>query len=620
MESELHSKAENFPTSPGVYLMKNSQGEILYVGKAKNLRARVLCYFTAEKDGRYQVQFLMRKAADIEFIVTSNEKEAVLLENTLIKRHLPRYNIFLKDDKSYLSIKLNLKHSFPRLIPTRRIEKDGSLYFGPYTSAFKAREVVDFIEEHFHLRNCSEHDFANRVRPCLQYQIKRCDAPCVDLISPEAYGEIVQQVRLFLGGRSRELLDLVKEKMEQASAELHFEEAARMRDLLHAIQATLEKQKMVSHFGADSDTVGFHREGDRVSVVILISREGVLGERKNYLFHSHEDSQELMESFLIQYYTAESLIPREILLPMDLEGGKGIAEILSERKGQKVTLTIPEKGEKRSRVDLACQNAKERLLREAVSQEGREEILTRLQNQLQLARLPRRIECYDISNIQGQIAVGSCVCFVDGQPEKKAYRHFKIKTVSQANDFAMLYEVLTRRFSREDWPVPDLIVIDGGKGQLGAAHAALKDKGVLNVDLISLAKEKILLSQNEKRASVDFAAKKPERIFLLGRKNPLILRPNSSELHLLMFLRDEAHRFGIAFHRKLRSKQALQSPLDGIEGVGPTRKRKLLRHFGSLKRLSEASMDEIIHVPGMSRGIAEKVYQAFHERISLVSP
>jgi len=612
MKSELQIKAEQFPHACGVYVMKNSAGEILYVGKAKSLRSRVLSYFSAEKDGRYQVQFLMRKVGQIEPIVTLNEKEALLLENTLIKKHQPRYNIFLKDDKSYLSLKLSVKDPFPRLSATRRIEKDGSLYFGPYTSAFKAREVLDFIEEHFRLRNCSDHDFANRVRPCLQYQIKRCDAPCVGYLSKEAYAEIVKQAILFLQGRNQELLGTVREKMEQASAAFHFEEAARYRDLVRAIEVTLEKQRVVSHFGMDSDALGFYREGERICFVVLMTREGTLLEKKTFLFKTPQDNTEVLENFLLQYYASADFIPREILLPFSFEAAGTMEEILSDRKALKVSLRIPEKGEKARLMDLALRNAQERLRHEAITQESREELLARLQQKLELSRLPRRIECYDISNIQGQIAVGSCVSFADAKPDKSGYRRFKIKTVSQANDFAMLYEVLSRRFRRGEWMSPDLIIIDGGKGQLNAAQAALNDLGVLNVDLISLAKEKDIVDEPLNLPQKGAKAKRPERIFLPGRKNPVLLPPHDSELHLLMQLRDEAHRFGITFHRRLRAKKALESPLDQIQGIGPSRKKALLRYFGSLKRMGHASLEEILEVKGMTRPLAEAVFQKFH--------
>jgi len=611
MRSDLHERVLQFPNTPGVYVMKGVGDEILYVGKAKNLRARVLSYFSEEKDGRYQVKFLMRKVGDVESFVTTNEKEALLLENNLIKKYQPRYNIFLKDDKSYLSLKLNAKHPFPRLWPTRRIEKDGSVYFGPYTSAFKTREVLDFIEEHFRLRNCSEHDFANRVRPCLQYQIRRCEAPCVGYISQEAYGEIVREAKLFLQGRNQELIKTVNEKMENASNELRFEEAARYRDLLRAIETTLERQRIVSHFGMNSDTVGFYREGERVCFVVLITREGNLLEKKTFVFKSPQEENELLENFLLQYYASADFIPGEILLPFSFEDRETMEEILADRKQAPVAFKIPEKGQKVKSLELAGQNAREKLRHETLTEESREEILNQLQRKLELQFFPRRMECYDISNIQGQIAVGSCVSFLNGMPDKSAYRRFKIKTVSQANDFAMLYEVLSRRFKRQDWPSPDLIVIDGGKGQLSAAQAALKGLGVLNVDLIALAKEKAF-PHSQRPKNGELTPKRPERVFLPGRKNPVILSPSSSELHLLMRIRDEAHRFGITFHRKLRGKKALESPLDQIPGIGSFRKNAILQHFGSLKRLRMASLEEIKNVKGVPYPLAKRIFNKLH--------
>ncbi len=540
--SPLYSQVKQFSPGPGVYLMKNSDGEILYVGKAKNLRSRVLNYFSQTGDGRSQIPFLMRKVVSVEPVLTDTEKEALLLENALIKKHQPRYNLFLKDDKTYLSLKLSLTHAFPRLTVTRQIKKDGSVYFGPYTSGFKAREVAEFIQTHFRLRTCADHEFANRVRPCLEYQIKRCDAPCVGLISKEAYGEWVQQAKSFLKGKNSELLKRLKQQMHEASENLDFERAARFRDLISAIQVTLEKQEVVSHLSKDFDVYGFVREEERVSLTILKSRGGVISETKTHLFKTHQDDFDFLENFLLQYYSESQEIPREILLPFSLEGLKALEEILSERAMHSVRLKIPEKGEAKGKVEWANKNALEHLKQQVSRAKNKEEVLLEIQQALGLSRLPRHMECYDISNLHGGVAVGSCVCFVDGLPEKKFYRHFKIKTVLQANDFAMLYEVLTRRVQHADWPLPDLIVIDGGKGQLASAQAALRDQNI-SIEMISLAKEK---------------HGKPERIFLPGRKNPFFFLPHSSALHLLMHLRDEAHRFAITFHRKLRSKKVFE--------------------------------------------------------------
>lgn len=581
--------------------MFDDQGNCLYVGKAKNLRQRLASYFSEEGDGRYQVRYLMRKVHQIETLLTKNEKEALLLENTLIKQLQPRYNIFLKDDKSYLSLKLEMGHEFPRIGVTRYIKKDGGMYFGPYTSAFKAREVADFIERHFKLRTCSDHDFANRSRPCLQFQIKRCEAPCVGKIAQESYQEGVRQVLLFLQGRHKDLLGEIQQKMKAASEAEHFEEAARWRDLQASLQATLEKQHVVKHFSADEDVLGWARSGDKICLIVFAYREGSLSGNRCYSFKSPAEDAEVLEHFLLQYYSEAEKIPKSIFLPFDFEGMEALGDILSDAKGQKVFLKSPERGEKHEKLQLARRNAEERLQEQLKDAKDIEETLLQLQKDFSLSRLPRRMECYDISNIQGTHPVASGVCFVDGKPEKKSYKKFRIKTVQQANDFAMMYEVLTRRLSREDWPKPDLIVIDGGKGQLNSAHAAMKDLGVGDIDLISLAKEKEIGGKE-----------KPERVFLLGRKDAIELKPHSSVYGLLVRLRDEAHRFGITYHRLLRGKSSIRSQLDGIAGLGPAKKKRLLKHFGSIQKISEASLEEMMAIPGIHQSLAVAIQQAFH--------
>lgn len=601
MNSATDLKNLQFPKLPGVYQMFDDQGNCLYIGKAKSLRQRLASYFSEEGDGRYQIRYLMRKVHQIETLVTKNEKEALLLENTLIKKYQPRYNIFLKDDKSYLSIKLDVKHDFPRISVTRHLKKDGSLYFGPYTSAFKAREVIDFVERHFKLRNCSDHEFANRSRPCLQYQIKRCDAPCMDYVSKQQYQNLVDQVVLFLQNKHGDLIRQVKVKMEEAASAEHFEEAARFRDLYQALHATLEKQNVIKHFSSNEDVIGWARSGDKISLILFFYRDGVLSGSKSYQFKTPAEEGEVLENFLLQYYSDADKIPKSIYLPFSLEASIALSEILSERKEQKVQLKFPERGEKLEKLQLAQSNAKEKLEQQVKNAQDVEETLLKLQKDFSLERIPRRIECYDISNIQGKNPVASSVCFVDGKADKKSYKKFKIKSVHQANDFAMMYEVLTRRFSHNDWPQPDLIVVDGGKGQLNSAHAALKDLGVLNVDLISLAKEKELGGKQ-----------KPERVFLLGRKDAIELKPNSAEFGLLVRLRDEAHRFGITFHRLLRGKAALQSKLDGIPGLGPSRKKGLLKHFNSIQKILKASIEEIAKVEGISDSLARVIFTVLH--------
>ncbi len=607
----LQQQVTQFPKGPGVYLMKNAKGEVLYVGKASNLRSRVGSYFSKEANSRYQVQFLMSKVAGIEPILTDNPKEALLLENILIKKHRPRYNIQLRDDKSYVSLKLSIRDPFPRLYVTRRIKKDGSLYFGPYTAAGSVREVVDFIENHFRLRTCSDHDFRNRVRPCLQYQIHRCDAPCVGFINSTEYAKIAQQVRYFLEGKTEDLKKTVRHLMAQASEKEEYEEAARYRDLLQDIDRTTERQKVVSHEHLSRDVLGMYREGEAALIYTMMVREGSLQESRPFSFKTYEENDELLTSFLSQYYEEGKFIPSEILVPFDLGIESPLSEILSERAGRKVEVLWPQRGEKVSLLNLAKQNAKEAFQRRQQKEKNEIEILREMQGKLELKNFPHRIEGYDISNFQGQESVGSMVVFQGGKPHRQDYRHFKIKTVEGANDFASIYEVIYRRMkkgfesqekgSEDAWIFPDLMMIDGGKGQLNAAAQALKDLKISKVDLISLAKSRL---EGEERHRSD------ERVFLLNRKDPLILPQNSSVLFLLVQLRDEAHRFGIEFHRKLSKKRSLYSALDQILGVGKIRRQKLLKHFGSLKRIKEAEASEISRVLGVPLALGKKIRES----------
>jgi excinuclease ABC subunit C len=595
---ELKNFAKSLPKKPGVYLMKNAGGKILYIGKASDLRSRVSSYFSKEATGRYQISFLMKKVKEIDTVVTDNAKEAVLLENTLIKKHRPRYNIDLKDDKSYVSLRLDLKHDAPRLYVTRRIRKDGSRYYGPYSSAGACREVVDFIERHFRLRNCSDHEYRNRVRPCLQYQIGRCDAPCVGLISLKKYREIVGQVRLYLEGKGQELKKIVTHEMKRAAVEERFEDAARYRDLITDMERTLEKQKMVSHRGETRDVIGYFREGESISIFVLKVRDGHLQGHASYFVKSLEEFEDWMASFLTQYYEAGREIPPEILLALSVPERSPLEEILTERAGYKVSLKVPKKGERLQLLKLAEKNAEQSLRHRQEKAVDTRAVLENLKRKLHLERLPERIECYDISHFQGGETRGSLVTFFQGRPEPKQYRQFKIKRVEGIDDFASLYEVVSRRVKRarelprtseeDPWSLPDLMIIDGGKGQLNAVASALRDQKVEGVDLISLAK-------------------KEEHVFLPGRKNPVILPRNSNELFLLIQARDEAHRFGIESHRKAQKRRSLLSGLDKVEGVGKLRRQRLLKHFGSLKRIKDAEVDQIVAVMGGGRELAQRV-------------
>jgi excinuclease ABC subunit C len=605
-------KLDHLPSRPGVYLMRDKTGKVIYVGKAKDLRARVRAYFN-HADERSQIQFLLRRIEDVETLVTSTDKEALILENNLIKQYKPRYNIRLKDDKSYLSIKVTTQHPWPRILTTRKIVKDGGRYFGPFSSAVAARETVDIIEKHFLLRNCTDHNFKNRSRPCLQYQIKRCLAPCVLPVSHEEYGEQVHEAMLFIEGRQQELLSELKKRMQEKADALEFEAAAKIRDQIEAVEKTLEKQQMVSHWGVDQDIFGLYREGGFIEVQILFVRQGKLTGSQS---HSLEDlefpDEEIMGALLTQFYQGHRFVPDEILLPVRLDDCEVRQDYLSERKGRRVLLLSPQKGDKRRIVEMALDNARQSFAERHDQERAREKMLRELQSQLRLKQYPQHVECFDISTIHGTHAVGSRVTFVNGEPDKAHYRHYRIRTVDPSvggDDFGMMLEVLKRRFTRgkEEGDLPDLVVVDGGKGQLAMALAAMAAMGIQGIDAIGLAKMRVHAAARS--AEIE---RSEERIFIPGRSNPIILKRNSNALFLLQRVRDEAHRFAINYHKKLRSKQTLYSALDRVPGIGAARKRTLLRAFGSIKAIEQASVDDLLKVPSMNEKIARQIWQTLH--------
>ena len=607
----LEEKIRHFPTSPGVYLMRDAAGEIIYVGKARSLRQRVRSYFNPSGDSRYHVKFLMAKVVDIEVVLTDTEKEALLLENTLIKQHHPRYNLSLKDDKTYFSLRLDLSEEFPRFTIVRKCPHDGARYFGPYSSGSDAREVLRQMIRMFPLRHYPLAACMSRKRPCLYHQIGQCSAPCHGLITRDAYAALVNGAMLFLEGKGRQLVAEFKRRMIDASERMLYEEATRWRNLLRSIEVTVEKQKVVLR-GGDSDVVGFYRDGSRVELALLFIRAGVLSGSRLFSFSWELDDATAVSAFLQQYYTTAVFIPEEILLPLDIEDGGALAELFGELKGSKVSLFLPQRGTKRELVDLAGKNAmsacRERDEKEATT----EAMLVELSRRLQLTRIPRRMECYDISTIQGRFSVGSCVVFTSGRADRQSYRRYRIRTVDGQDDFAMLREVFLRRFSaegREKDTLPDLVVVDGGIGQLNAVQEILSELGLLgSLDLVSLAKSRVLQD-----AASHAVRKSDERVFLPGRKNPVVLRQNSAPLLLLAAIRDEAHRFAIGYHRKLRGKEGVASGIDTVPGIGPKRRAALLKHFGSLQRLKEAAVEEILAVPGMNRITAEAVQRRLND-------
>ncbi len=604
------SRTDNFPSSPGVYLMKGADGGILYVGKARDLKKRVRSYFGASRDSRYHIRFLMERVADLEFIVTDTEKEALILENTLIKKHRPKYNFNLRDDKTYFSLRMDMTEEFPRLTIIRRVSRDGARYFGPYSSASAAREVLKELSKLFPLRHYPLETCRRRKRPCLFYQLKQCSAPCHGLIGKEEYASLAEGAILFLEGKKSDLVKIYKERMARAANTEKYEEAARFRDLIHAIRVTVEKQKMVT-LGGDSDVIGFTREGDRLEISLLFIRGGSLIGSRSYSLHWEMNDDEGIGSFMNEYYSQDVLIPDEVLVPLPLTEPEAIAELLSERRGKRVAVTFPRRGHKLELVNLAVKNAATTAMEKRTAVAGTEAVLKEVRDRLHLDKMPRRIECYDISNIQGRLAVGSRVVFLDGKADKAHYRRYRIRTVPQADDFAMMREVLSRRFKPDsaEEGLPDLIVVDGGIGQLNVLTGVLRELRIEGVEAIALAKSRV-----EKGMTATDITKSDERIFLPGRKNPVVLRQNSAPLLLLAQIRDEAHRFAITYHKKLRGKAAVASRLEEVPGIGTTRKKALLRHFGSLAKIREAPIEELRKIRGVPNEVLEAVWEFFHEK------
>ncbi len=659
LSEELQRKLDALPAQPGCYIMKDRAGAVVYVGKAVNLRSRVAQYFQERTgDSRIFIPFLTDLLGDIEVMITPGEKDALLLENELIKKHRPRFNIRLRDDKNFISLRLSRTHPYPRLEVVRRVRKDGARYFGPYSSASSIRETLGIVNRHFQLRTCTDQVMANRRRPCLQYQIKRCPAPCVYSVPQEDYQRSVEEVALFLEGKADELTAQLGGRMREAAGKLEYERAAQLRDQLHAIERSLEKQRTVLGDAVDQDVLGFHREGGLLEIQLLFFRGGRLSGGRSFSFSKQEfPTEELLSSFLDQYYESGAFIPKELLLPIELPEPGAREAWLSERKGERVRVHVPERGEKARLVEMASENAQHNFDERQRTQKNAVETLQRLQTRLRLPRLPRRIECFDISTFQGQLTVGSQVVFTDGEPDKSAYRLFKVRGEAAGDDFASMFQVLTRRLQRgiEQQDLPDLLVVDGGKGQLNVARAALKEAGLSlsDVPLAGLAKSRVLedearfaarqgyavteawaaragpepevaqiahgeevtstatpgRSRRKGRFVKDQVERSPERVFLPGQKNPVILRQNTGELFLLARLRDEAHRFAITYHRKLRRERNFRSVLEEIPGIGDKRKRALLAHFGSLRRIRAAAPGEITQVEGFNLQLAERVHR-----------
>lgn len=595
-------KLASLPDLPGVYLMKAESGTILYIGKARNLKNRVRSYFGKSGDTRYQVQFLLARVTELDFIVTDTEKEALILENTLIKKHRPRYNINLRDDKTYFSLRMDLRDEFPRITVVRKVVRDGARYFGPYSSGSAARDVLNQIYRIFPLIHYPAETCRRRGRPCLFHQIRQCSAPCHGRISRDAYLTLAEGAALFLEGKRKDVVSVLKMRMSQAAAGENYEEAARLRDLVRSVEITLEKQKMVLPDG-DFDVFGHRYAGKNLDVSVIFIRGGsVIGGRNFSTSWELEETEGLIQ-FITEYYARDVYIPREILIPFRSDDAELLAELLSEKKGKRVAVSAPSRGVKSELVDLCRRNAESAATERERAAGAAEDVLGTLQERLHLPSVPRRIECYDISNIGGEHAVGSRVTFTAGKPDKGGYRHYRIRTVTGSDDFRMMKEVLSRRFADlEADPPPDLIVVDGGIGQLNILSQVIRELQIPNLAAASLAKSRV-----ERDALGEEVKRSDERVFLPRRKNPVILRQNSPPLLLLARIRDEAHRFAVTYHKTLRGKGALRSVLDDVPGLGEKRRKSLLKAFGSVRNIQAASVEEIAATPGIPAGVAVEV-------------
>jgi excinuclease ABC subunit C len=638
-EEHLRAVLRQLPTAPGVYLMKGAGGRVLYVGKADSLRNRVRSYFGSKVALDARIVRMTQEVADVDYIVTDTISEAYLLEGNLIKEHRPRFNIRLRDDKSYPFVKITLAEDFPRIVRTRKLARDGSRYFGPYASASSVDDTLKLLRKIFPFRTCNlEIPEGKRVleRPCLLYYINRCQGPCIQAVEKAPYRATIGRIVDFLDGKQEGIADELRAEMEGHSDALRFEQAAVARDKLRAVERTIEQQKVAAFSRAEQDVVGMARQEGEACLQLFVIRNGKMIGREHFIVENARDATdgEVLGSFLQQYYAVSERPPREVLLPALPAEADDLSAFLAGRRGSRVALRVPERGEKRRLVALATQNAVEALAKERaewLADEGkRDEALDGLATALGLPRPPERIECYDMSNIQGTSAVGSMVVFVNGRPEPREYRRFRIRSGETPDDFRMMAEVLRRRFSRaarlreetgalslaavgadevpesiddgseereagdprprrqDGWAIPDLVIVDGGKGQLSAALGAMTELGMTDVPLAGLAK-------------------RFEELYVPGRSDPIVLPRRSQALYLVQRIRDEAHRFAITYHRSVRGKRALASVFDEVPGIGPARKKALLRRFGSVRRIREASLEEVAATPGVGRVAAERL-------------
>ncbi len=599
MQSKIQEQLKLLPTNPGVYLMKNEQAKIIYVGKAINLKNRVKSYFQSSKNHSPKVKSMVEKISDFEYIITANEIEALILECNLIKKYRPKYNISLRDDKTYPYIKVTLNEDYPTVSITRKILKDGAKYFGPYTSAGAVHEVLNLLKKLFQIRSCRQ---MNTKRPCLEFHIKRCLAPCTGRVAKSEYREMIKSLCLFLEGRNEVVLKELTSRMQIAAENFQFELAAKLRDQVLAIEKISAKQNIIIG-SSDQDIIGLARKADEACIQIFFIRSGKMIGRDHFLLNGTEDETDsaLLNAFLEQYYNKATFIPKEILLPVEIENEEILSAWLSQKKNGKVSFGLPQRGVKKEMVLMANDNAvvvlEEQMIKNSAGLEQTVGAMKDLGRYLRMEKELKRIECFDISHIQGSETVASMVVFSNGAPDKQEYRRYKLKSVEgKPDDFKSMQEVVGRRYRQSDGIMPDLIIIDGGKGQLNSALEIIRALGHYQIPVVGLAKQF-------------------EYVFLEGQSEPVILPPNSKALYLIQRIRDEAHRFAITYHRKLRHKRNLVSVLDHIEGIGPTRRKALWDAFGSIAEIKKAKITDLTAVPGISENIANNIVKYFKNSI-----
>jgi len=603
LPSALTLKLKNLPTSPGVYLFKNSKGKFIYIGKAKNLRNRVRTYFQSAHDHSPRILHMVRQVVDLELMLTDTEMEALILEANLVHEHKPRYNVALKDDKHFPYVKVTTQEPFPKILIVRKVDKDGATYFGPYTNARGMRKTVSFLTHLFKIRTCNyiiPPVKGRKLQVCLDYHIKRCGGPCENLQSQEDYKEGIDSVLMVLSGRSKKLIDQLTQKMKSASDNMDYEEAAESRDRIQALQSVIFKQKVDVGELIDQDIIALARDGNYAVAIVMQIREGILIGRQDFQLSADVDIKDdiVLQNFLVQYYNNQPNLPEELYLPYTFPDVILFESWLKTQKGKKIKIITPQIGQKVRLVELAFRNARllidELLIQKQKQSERTSKMVIALKEALQLKRSPRTMVCFDISNTGETDSVGSCVFFENGQPKKKEYRHFKIKTVTGQDDFKMMQEIVSRYFNRrieEKLELPDLIVVDGGKGQLSSTVAELKKLNLDDQPVIGLAK-------------------KLEEVFIPSISDPIVIKKTSPALMLLKRIRDEAHRFAITYNRKVRSKRTIKSALDEIKGIGPAKRQLLLKTFGSVARIKQLNADELTKLKGITKELADLILRS----------